>query len=384
MKIWKILFALVLILAPMSVKAGEVDDKTQEVTQEETQNEWLNTFDFSDIDKMLEEIFPEEKLTFRKTITELIKGETTASLDLVINLVKDQFFYEIESNRSGMIHILILVIIAAIFANFSGVFQSTQVSDISFYMLYMLLITICLNNFRILVDAASANLEQLTTFMRVLGPVYFLAVALATGSSTSIAFYQLVLLLIYLVEVLIQSFLIPLIQIYLVMRILGELSPEIHLTKFAELIETIVSWSLKTILAGIVGLNIIQSLLAPAIDTVKRSVLTKGSGAIPIVGDAISGTAEVVLGTAVLIKNGIGVAGMIVCLVVCLGPVIQMAVTALMYQLVAALIQPISDKRMVDCVSSMAEGTKMLLRIVFTTGVLFLLTIAIVASTTGG
>ena len=76
--------------------------------------------------------------------------------------------------------------------------------------------------------------------------------------------------------------------------------------------------------------------------------------------------------------------GMIICLVICLAPLIQMAVTALLYQLIAALIQPISDKRMVDCVSSVADGTKMLLRIVFTTGILFLLTIAVVAATTGG
>ena len=133
-----------------------------------------------------------------------------------------------------------------------------------------------------------------------------------------------------------------------------------------------------------IGLNVIQGLLSPAIDAVKRSVLTKGTGAIPIIGDAISGTAEVVFGTAVLIQNGIGVIGMIVCLVICLAPLIQMAVTALLYQVIAALIQPISDKRMVETVSSIADGSKMLLRIVFTTGVLFLLTIAVVAATTGG
>ncbi len=371
------------LFIPMTVTATGTEE-TEEVTQEEVQDEWLEQYDFSDIDKLLEDIFPKEKLTLRKMITELVSGETELSFELVKQLVSDRFFYEIESNRSGLIHMLLLVIVAAIFANFSGVFQGTQVSEISFYVLYMLLISICLNNFRILVEATAANLQQLTDFMKLLGPVYFLAVAFATGSSTSIAFYQLVLLIIYLVELLIQSFLIPLVQIYLIVRILGGLSPEIHLTKFAELIETIVSWSLKTLLAGVIGFNVIQRLLAPAIDSVKRSILTKGSGAIPIIGDAISGTAEVVLGTAVLIKNGIGVAGMVVCLVVCMTPLIQMAVTTLMYKLVAALIQPISDKRMVECVSAIADGANMLLKIVFTTGVLFLITIAIVATTRGG
>jgi len=403
MKRWKALILIIFLMFPMTVRATrtqelkqntdetqnekialETTEEAEAVSQEEVQKSLLDKFDFSEIDDMLAEIFPNKKLNFREVLGGLITGDLELSFELIKQVIMDQFTYELRNSRSGMIHILLLVIVAAIFTNFSSVFKSTQVAEISFSMLYMFLITICLSNFRILVDAASMNLERLLEFMKLLGPVYFFAVALASGSSTSVMFYQLTLLLIFFVEMLILNFLIPVTQIYLMMRILSELSPQIHLTKFAELIETVVSWTLKTLLAGVVGLNVIQGLLAPAIDTVKRSVITKGTGAIPIIGDAIGGTAEVVFGMAVLIRNGIGVVGMIVCLVICVAPLIQMAVTALLYQVIAALIQPISDKRMVDCVSSIADGSKMLLRIVFTTAMLFLLTIAVVAATTGG
>lgn len=96
----------------------------------------------------------------------------------------------------------------------------------------------------------------------------------------------------------------------------------------------------------------------------------------------LSGTAEVVLGTAVLIKNGIGAAGTVVCLAICLIPLVQMAAVTLMYKVTAAMIQPISDKRIVGSISSVADGSQILLRIVFTSGVLFLLTIAVVTATT--
>lgn len=403
MRRWKALILIIFLMFPMTVRATrtqelkqntdetqnekialETTEEAEAVSQEEVQESLLDKFDFSEIDDMLAEIFPNKKLNFREVLGGLITGDLELSFELIKQVIMDQFTYELRNSRSGMIHILLLVIVAAIFTNFSSVFKSTQVAEISFSMLYMFLITICLSNFRILVDAASMNLERLLEFMKLLGPVYFFAVALASGSSTSVMFYQLTLLLIFFVEMLILNFLIPVTQIYLMMRILSELSPQIHLTKFAELIETVVSWTLKTLLAGVIGLNVIQGLLSPAIDAVKRSIITKGTGAIPIIGDAISGTAEVVFGTAVLIRNGIGVVGMIVCLVICLAPLIQMAVTALLYQVIAALIQPISDKRMVDCVSSIADGSKMLLRIVFTTAMLFLLTIAVVAATTGG
>lgn len=380
MKTIKILVVIICLLFPMTAYGAETKDDVQVEIQEEIMDE----FQYSEIDDILKDLFPNKKISFRETVSGLISGELDFSFDLVKELLWDSFAYELSNSKAGMIHILFLIIIAAIFTNFSEVFKSTQVSNICFTMLYMLIITICLNTFRTLVDSATSNVSQLSDFMGALGPIYFLAVAISTGSSTSVTFYQIVLILIYIVELLIANFLIPLSQIYLVVRILSEFSPEVKLSKFAELLETIVSWSLKTLLAGVIGLNVIQSLLSPAIDTVKRSILTKGGEALPFLGDAFGGVTEVILGTAVLIKNGVGVAGMVICILVCLAPIIKMAATTLLFQVVAALVQPISDKRMVDCISGMAQGTKMLLKIVFTTGVLFLLTIAVVATTTGG
>ena len=374
-----ILIALCLLL-PMTVVAEE----SKEPTAEEIGENLFEQFDFSEMDNLLEEIFPDEKLSFMDTLISVLSGDTKLSFNLIIDFVTDQFAYELQSSRGSIIHILLLVIVAAVFSNFSSVFKSTQVAEISFFMLYMLLITICLNNFRILADAAATNLGTLIQFMKLLGPIYFLAVGMATGSMSSVSFYQIVLLLIFLAEMVVLNFLIPVTQIYFMMKILGELSPEVPLTKFAEFLETVVSWTLKTLMAGIVGFNVIQGMIAPAIDSVKRSILLRGGESIPIIGNAIGGVTEVVIGTAVLIKNGIGVVGMIICLMVCLTPIIQMAITSLLYQLLSALIQPISDKRFVNCVSSMADGTKLLLKVMVTTGILFMLTIAVVASSTGG
>ena len=219
--------------------------------------------------------------------------------------------------------------------------------------------------------------------MKVLGPVYFVAVAIAKGSVTSAAFYNLMLLVIFVAELFVLKFLVPCVHVYIMVKVLNFLSGEDYLSKFAELIEMVITWTLKTMLACMAGLQFIQGLIAPAIDAVKRSVLTKGVEAIPGVGDAIGGVTEVVLGTAVLVKNSIGVAGMLICVLLCVGPVIQMAVMALMYKLSAALAQPVSDKRLVNCMESVGEGCRLLLRMLFTVGVLFLLTIAIAAAAAG-
>lgn len=368
---------------PRTVHATEIRNKDEQAElQKEAEETLWEEFEFSEIEDLLDDIFPEKKTDFQDLIKGMLNGETELSLQVIGEMISDQFFYEWKSSKAGMVHILLIVIVAAVFTNFSNVFQNKQISEISFYVLYLLLITIGLNSFRILIVSASENLERLIGFMKVLGPVYFLAVAFAAGSSTSILFYNLVLLLIYLVELVILNFLIPFVQVYIVVKVMNNLSEEDYFSKFAELCETVIAWTLKTLLAGVTGVNIIQGLLSPAIDSLKRSVVGRSAEAIPVVGDAIGGVTEVMLGTAILIKNGIGVAGALVCIGICLVPIIQMAVVTLLYKLIAAMIQPVSDKRIVGCISSIADGSQMLLRIIFTTGVLFLLTIAVVTATT--
>lgn len=374
------LFLLVLCFG-ITVRASEIKRDT-EIDQKAMEKRLLKEFDFSEIDRVLKEMMPEQKMDFGKTLMGIINGDIELSVNLIGRLISDQLFYEFRHSKEAMVYILMIAVIAAVFTNFSNVFQNRQIGEISFYILYLLLITICLTAFRTVVDSVGERLELLTVFMRALGPAYFLAVAIAAGSRTSIMFYNLVLLLIYMVELLVLNFLLPLLHIYVVVKMLNYLSSEEYLSKFSELIEFIVVWTLKTLLGAVIGMNLIQGLIAPAIDSLKRGAMTKGVEALPAIGDALGGVAEVLLGTTVLIKNGIGITGAVICIVICVVPAVQMLVMAFMYKMLAALIQPVSDKRIVGCITSVGDGSQILLRMICTTGVLFLLTIAIVTATT--
>ena len=383
------LIAATLMMLPLlpftQVQATEIrpEEEINEVVNQQTvQDQVLEQFDFDELDQILEDIFPGERLRFGDIINGLFSGELTFSVELLGQLVSNRLLYEFHYNRESLIQILLIALIAAVFTNFSSVFRNQQISEISFYILYILLITICLNAFRVSVEGIAESLNTLLTFMTVLGPIYFFAVTIATGSSSSVVFYNLLLLLIMLVELLILNFLLPLINIYMLTKILNYLSPEDYLSKFSELLETIAKWTLKTLLAGIIGLNVVQGLIAPVIDSVRRSALTRGAEAIPGVGDALGGMADVVLGTAVLIKNGIGMTGAIIAVGITLVPLIEMVVLSLLYKMVAAVIQPISDKRIVGCISGIGEGCEMLVKVIFAIGALFLLTIAIVTAST--
>lgn len=369
-------------------KLGEDSEDTavQEVDYDavegETEDKLFYEFDFSEIDDSLKKIFPDKKMGFQELVSSLITGEGDNAGELVMQFVSDQLNYEFRYNRQNLAYMLLIAIIAAVFTNFSNAFQNKQVSEISFYVLYMLLITMCLNAFRIAVSGIEGNLEVLLDFMRVLCPSYFLAVAIASGSSSSLVFYNIVLFLIYVVEVLILKFLLPIVNIYIMVQVMNYLAGEEYLSQFGELLKKLISWILKTLVTCVIGINVIQGMLAPAIDALKRSALTKTAEAIPGIGNAIGGVADVVLGTAVLIKNGIGMAGAAILIAICAVPILQMVLMTLMYKLAAALVQPVSDKRITGCISSVSEGYELLVKIIFSTGVLFLLTIAVVTAST--
>lgn len=384
MRKWLAVFCLVLLTAfeGMEAKAAEPENKSAEVLSQ-VEDSLADQYDFDEIDGSLKELFPGEQLNFKETLLGILSGDLEFSLKLLGRLVKDQIGYAFTSSRDNLIHMLLIALLAAVFSNFSRMFQNRQISDISFYALYLLLIALAISSFEAVVNWVRGGIEALTAFMGVFCPLYFLAVSIARGSVTSVAFYHLVLFLIFLTEALILNFLLPILHIYMMVRVLNYLSEEDYLSKFAELIEMAVSWILKTALACIVGLNVIQGLISPAIDTVKRSVITRSAEAIPGIGDAIGGMAEVAIGTAVLVKNGIGMAGAVISIALCVVPLIQVACIAILYKLAAAVIQPVSDKRIVGCIETVGEGCRLLIGVIFTTGFLFLLTIVVVAASTG-
>ena len=350
--------------------------------QQEVEDALLSEFDFDEIEDSLRRMFPREKISFSEVVSELMSGDIAGVGKIFVEYLSDQIFYEFRYNRENLVYMLLVALTAAVFTNFAGAFQNRQVSEISFYILYMLLITLCLTAFRIATQGLEEQLDSLLDFMRVLCPSYFLAVAFASGSVTSLFFYNVILFLIYAVEIVVVRFLLPVINVYIMVQVLGNLTGEDFLSEFAGLLQKIVSWILRTLLAGIIGINVVQGLLAPAVDTLRRSALTRTAEALPWVGNAVGGTAEVVLGTAVLIKNGIGMAGAIITVLICAVPVLRMLILAFLYRLAAALVQPVSDKRITGWISSMSEGYGLLVGVIFTAGVLFLLTIAVVAAST--
>ena len=368
----------------INVKAQESQESEGKDTSGEITEDLLGDMDFTRVQSLLDDMLGKNSFSFSKAIKGLISGEEVFSKEAVQEFLHGLFFSRLEQDKGIFFRILLLVIIAAVFSNFASVFDSGQIGEVSFYMVYLLLFILIMDSFQQLSNSLEKTLSWMTDFMKGLSPAYFLAVSAATGTAAAAVFYQGVLLLVWLVQWILLTVLLPAANLYILRGLVNHLSREDMLSKMAELLDTAIGWGLKTLLGVVVGLQVVRSLVAPVIDSLKRTALGKTASAIPAVGNAINLVTELVVTSAVLVKNCLGAAALVAFVLVGAEPVIHYGVLSLAYRFLAAVAQPVSDKRMVGCLSTMGEGCALLLHILLTAEVLCMLTFVILMASFGG
>ncbi len=389
MKRWVIGTALLLILGVCPLQVHAMDTMEQETSTEETSTEdismketiddYLEELDFSEVDAMLKE--KGSGIEFGELVRQLIDGEEIDKGELVKKIL-DVVFQEVLAFRFELIQIILLCIVFAILYNFTNIFENPAVTEISFYMVYMLLLVLLLKSFFILKDIVLVVLDDMLVFLKLLIPTFSLSMAFSGQVAVGSVFYELTFLLIYGIEWLMNYLIVPAIQIYVVVEMMNYLTEEEMLSKMTELIKEGIQWLLKLLFTMVIGINVVQNLLAPVIDNFKSTLISRTAGMIPGLGTSINAVTEIMVGTGIIIKNGVGVAAILVLLVLCAGPVLKVWVMTFLYRVIAAVMQPIADRRMLGCISGAGEGGRLLGKVIVTTVVMFLVTIAMVTAAT--
>lgn len=346
-------------------------------SQEEQTEKMLENMEMQQMQEAVNELLGENTFHVQEFLKELMKGEQGVSKKQAVLFIKEQLLSALVMDRQTFVQVLLLVLVAALFSNFTEVFGNNQTAEVSFYIVYMLLSAILLHSFQMISQGISEKLQDLMVYMKALMPSYFLAVTAASGSATAMVFYEMVMGVIYLIQVVLLRLVLPGIHGYVLLEMINYLHKEDFLSHMAELMQTVLGWTLKTCTGITIGMQLVQNMISPAVDSLKRNVVGKTAAAIPGIGNAINGVTETALATAVLIRNSLGVMGILLLLLLGLPPVIKLGFTALIYKLLAALAQPVSDKRLVGCLSTIGEGCGLLLKVLLTAEFLFMITIAV-------
>lgn len=369
-------FLICLEFGATFVQAGQ---KQREQQEEETRQKLMEDMELGQMQDAVNQILKEDSFSIEEILNQILKGESLFQKETMSKWFKNIVKAQLQREQKAMFQVVLLVLLAAVFSNFTAVFGDGKTGETSFYITYMLLLALLIKSFGSMGVELKELLENFILFLKALMPSYFLAVTASSGSATAMIFYEAVLFLIYVIQVVFLKGVVPAIYVLALVELVNYLHSEDFLSKMAELLQTLIEWSLKSCMAVVLGMQLIQNMIGPAMDSLKRDIIGKTAASIPGIGNAINGVTEVALGTAVIIRNGIGVVGIIILVCIGIRPVIRLALLAFLYKLLAAVVQPVSDKRMTGALSTIGNGYVLFLKVLLCMELLIFITIAILS-----
>ncbi len=380
-KIGMLLLAGVLfgfLLFPMQVKASENTDVASEF---DYIDDWLSSGDLDAINEGMDSLFPGIQVDAKQLLTMIMNGQVLEAFKMLIGQIKDSLKGELTGLRQVFLYILVLGVVSALFSEFSDLFAGQQMAQAGFYFLYLFLMVILTKVFLFVSEIAADTMESIVLFVKLFIPTYSIVVGTAQGTASGVYYYQLMLMVAYLVESFLNGVLIPFIYSYVMLALLNGLWTEEKLALLLEFIEKGISFSLKIAMGAVTGLSLVQAVIVPVASGLKISAMRKAIAAIPGIGGVTEGVTELVLGSAVLIKNSMGVLLLILLLGACLMPILKILIVTGAVKLGAAITGIVSDKRVSLCADRVGGGCLLLLRCVFTSVILFIIVIAVVSYT---
>ena len=342
---------------------------------------WLSSCDLEAVDEGMDNLFPGISIDANRLLQMIIQGDVKEAFQALVSEVRGSIAGELSGLKNILISILLLGVFSAVFSEFSDLFAGGQIAQAGFYFLYLFLMVILTRVFLFMSGVANLAIDNIILFIKLFIPTYFTVVGAASGTAAAVYYYQLMLVITYLVESLLKTVLIPFIYSYVMLALLNGLWAEEKLTLLLDFIEKGICFALKAAMGLVTGLSLVQAVIMPVINSLKISAMRKALSAIPGVGGVAEGVTELMLGSAVLIKNSMGVLLLLLLFGALFLPLLKIGVVTGVVKLGAAVTGIVSDKRISECADRVSKGGFLLFRCLFTSAALFIIVIAVVSVT---
>ncbi|QHS24492.1 stage III sporulation protein AE [Virgibacillus sp. MSP4-1] len=277
-----------------------------------------------------------------KDLTDFMKDDASVSIKSWINGLLKYLFHELLANGKLLGSLILLTLFSVILQTLQNAFESKTVNKVAYAIVYLVLITLALSSFQLAVSYTNNAIDAMSNFMWALLPL-ILSIMASVGSITSITFFQpIILFLINVSGFLISTFVIPLIFLSALLHIVSSLNENYQATKLANLLRNVGLSVLGVFFTIFVGVISVQGATTAITDglAVRTAKFVTGNF-IPVIGRMFTDAADTMLSASMLLKNTIGIVGVIIVLGVALFPAIKVLVISVIYKLAAAILQPV-------------------------------------------
>ena len=271
---------------------------------------------------------------------------------------------EVRNGIKSLVSILVIIVIHSILKSISENLKNDGVSKMIYYVQYIAIVTVIMTNFSDVISMVKETAVNLVGFMNSLIPI-LISLMMYTGSiTTSSVLEPIILFMINFIGIMIQSFLIPAVLIIATLSIVSKIGDKLQIDRIAKTFNSGIVWLLGIILTIFVGVISLEGTLSGSIDGITaKTAKAIVSSSIPIVGKILGDAVDTFFGCCLILKNAIGVIGVIIIIGICIMPILKIAILLICYKMLAAVSEPIADAKIIKLLEQIGDIFKVLLAI---------------------
>lgn len=362
--IW-LLIALLFLALP--ARADELEKGLENV---------LDSLSITEFQKAVDSVTA-EPINVKDTVLKLARGEITWDFGKLLESLGNSLLSTLTGSLWRITRLLVPAVLCGILMHMRGAFARDAVAEISRYVCFLLVAIFMVQDLTEHIALAQRTIDLLSNAMQNLFPLLLTLLA-AVGGTASAAFFQpAVVAASGTMTSLIRNVTMPFAVGAAVLIILDHVSEKLHVGRLASLFKQMANWTLGISFTVFIGVTMVQGLGTAAVDGVSiRTAKYAIDNFVPIVGGMFADTVDTLVGCSLLIKNALGTTGLMVLVGICISPMIQALCAVLIYRLSAAILQPVAESSIVDCLYDFSNVLMLLFIIQLSISAMFLLLIA--------
>ncbi len=281
--------------------------------------------------------------------------EENLSLDGGLKKLKGRLFGEFENVfRRGLKSAAAILVIAALCGIVIPLYASGQNGRLPEFVVTagaLAITAACTGSFNTIIGMGQTAVEEINAFSKTLLPSLCAAATAAGTPLAATARYTATVFFADLLVSAVKNLFFPLVYAYIIVACADAAIENSALGKISDFIKWLVSSGLKIALTAFVAYLSVSGILAGAGDGIGvKTAKFAISGAVPVVGGIIADAAGTVIAGATIMKNAIGVFGMLTILSICLTPFLTLGVNYFLFKLSATVIAPMTESRLTHLV----------------------------------
>ncbi|GHU72350.1 hypothetical protein AGMMS49992_08110 [Clostridia bacterium] len=338
----------------------------------------LDTFDLTVWQGVADAMLaPTERISVRDTILRLIQGERILDGRTAMERVLQVLFQSLRNSVGLIAQLMVPALLCAILSRMRAAFENDTVAQACQFVGYALVALIAARYFLNQLSIVRRVVDGMASGMQALFPLLLTLLA-AVGATSSSAFFQpAVVAASGTMTTIVQRVTLSFALATALLTILTHLSPHVGLSRLRSLLKSIANWSLGICFTVFIGVMAVQGMGAAAFDGVSmRTAKYAIDNFVPIVGGMMADTMDTLIACSLLIKNALGITGLVLLASYCVAPLMQALGASLVFRFCAAALEPVADGNIVDMLGDFAGSVTMLFTVLLAVAAMFFLLVA--------